>query len=273
MAEEDGTAAAQRASEQARLRKERREAKIKAGGSARLNKISGIGGRIVGESESVPDPPVEPLPEVQRSEPVPSQRVVPPTFSDAQLRQMMQTGSGTDAGAGEEDDALMKIMSQMMSGLNDPSSSPPNFPFQQPGQQGTANKDGYTLAFRLLHAVLSLGLGLYLTLMLLTPRFSGSRADREKQSFTTSSGDEAHRRLLFFWVFATGEAVLLSSRFFLDKSRQPPPGLLWSAVGFLPDPVRGYVSVVLRYGQIFMTVRADILACVFVLGVVCWCRS
>jgi hypothetical protein len=38
-------AAAQRASEQARLRKERREAKLKAGGSARLNKITGVGGR------------------------------------------------------------------------------------------------------------------------------------------------------------------------------------------------------------------------------------
>jgi hypothetical protein len=41
----DADAAAQRASEQARLRKERREAKLKAGGSARLNKITGIGGR------------------------------------------------------------------------------------------------------------------------------------------------------------------------------------------------------------------------------------
>ncbi len=44
----DADAAAQRASEQARLRKERREAKLKAGGSARLNKITGIGGRVVG---------------------------------------------------------------------------------------------------------------------------------------------------------------------------------------------------------------------------------
>lgn len=41
----DADAAAQRASEQARLRKERREAKLKAGGSARLNKITGMGGR------------------------------------------------------------------------------------------------------------------------------------------------------------------------------------------------------------------------------------
>lgn len=37
-------AAAARAAEQVRLRKERREAKIKAGGAARLNKITGLGG-------------------------------------------------------------------------------------------------------------------------------------------------------------------------------------------------------------------------------------
>lgn len=35
-----------RAADQARIRKERREAKIKAGGSARLDKITGLGGGI-----------------------------------------------------------------------------------------------------------------------------------------------------------------------------------------------------------------------------------
>ncbi|GAO14246.1 hypothetical protein UVI_02001220 [Ustilaginoidea virens] len=40
--------AAQRASEQARLRKERREAKLKAGGADRLSRITGMGGRVVG---------------------------------------------------------------------------------------------------------------------------------------------------------------------------------------------------------------------------------
>lgn len=39
-------AAAARAADQARIRKERREAKIKAGGSARLNKITGLGGGL-----------------------------------------------------------------------------------------------------------------------------------------------------------------------------------------------------------------------------------
>lgn len=42
----DEAAAAARAAEQARLRKERREAKIKAGGNARLNRITGLGGGV-----------------------------------------------------------------------------------------------------------------------------------------------------------------------------------------------------------------------------------
>jgi len=39
-------AAVARAAEQARLRKERREARIKSGGTARLNKITGLGGGL-----------------------------------------------------------------------------------------------------------------------------------------------------------------------------------------------------------------------------------
>lgn len=45
-------AAAKRAAEQARIRKERRQAKIRAGGAERLNKITGLGGRVPGTSLS-----------------------------------------------------------------------------------------------------------------------------------------------------------------------------------------------------------------------------
>ncbi|KAI5864234.1 hypothetical protein GGS23DRAFT_563455 [Durotheca rogersii] len=50
-------AAAARAAEQARLRKERREAKIKAGGAARLNKITGLGGGV--QRDPPPQPPLD----------------------------------------------------------------------------------------------------------------------------------------------------------------------------------------------------------------------
>jgi hypothetical protein len=49
----DEAAASARAAEQARLRKARREAKIKAGAENRLNRITGLGGRVPrGESLS-----------------------------------------------------------------------------------------------------------------------------------------------------------------------------------------------------------------------------
>jgi hypothetical protein len=57
----DEDAASARAAEQARLRKARREAKIKAGAENRLNKITGLGGGVSrGESDSNPFPGMHP---------------------------------------------------------------------------------------------------------------------------------------------------------------------------------------------------------------------
>ena len=46
MADTSADAAEARALEQARIRKERREAKIRAGGASRLDKITGLGGGV-----------------------------------------------------------------------------------------------------------------------------------------------------------------------------------------------------------------------------------
>ncbi|KND94505.1 hypothetical protein TOPH_01088 [Tolypocladium ophioglossoides CBS 100239] len=309
-------AAAQRAAEQARLRKERREAKIKAGGSARLNKITGIGGRIVGDTEQASPvvsgeafaPDTAPTHAADPDEVDISHHFYAPNatawsdaaapegaISEAQLRQMMlgldrpgQSNSPSPApgpnGATMEDDPLMKLMAQMMGGGGGDGFPPgaslfpgmPNMPGMPPQQQQpTARPDGYTSFFRLLHALLALSLGLYVTL--LTP-FSGTKLEREHSTLAhaqVSAEDDAneHHKRIFFWIFATGEAVLLTSRFFLDKGRQPPSGMLWTVIGFIPEPFKGYVTVSLRYGQIFTTVRADILACMFVLGICSWWRS
>lgn len=209
--------------------------------------------------------------------------------SDAQLRQMMLGFDGPGSGLGGVpgpgpgfpaaggDDQLMHVMSQIMGGFapGSASSAPlPGMP-QQQLQQQAARPDGYTYTFRLLHALLALGLGLYVAL--LTP-FAGTRAERERASLaheqhTPADDANEHRKRVFFWIFATGEALLLSSRFFLDEGRGPPTGMVWTVVGFLPEPFRGYVTVGLKYGRIFTTVRADILACMFILGVCSWWRT
>lgn len=218
-------------------------------------------------------------------------------ISEAQLRQMMlgldrpgQSNSpspspapGLNGAAAMEDDPLMKMMTQMMGGGGGagfpPGASPfpgmPGMPGMPAQQQPPVRPDGYTSFFRLLHALLALSLGLYVTL--LTP-FSGTKTEREHaalahaQLSAEDDANERHKRI-FFWIFATGEAVLLTSRFFLDKGRQRPPGMLWTVIGFIPEPFKGYVTVALRYGQIFTTVRADILACMFVLGICSWWKS
>ncbi|KAF4635721.1 hypothetical protein G7Y89_g2372 [Cudoniella acicularis] len=144
------------AAEQARIRKERREAKIRAGGSARLNKITGLGGGV--QRDPPPQPTVashadpdevdisqhfyEPSKTTRRSNnasPTPGQQM-----SDDQLRQMMlgfdPTGtppSGGNAnpfagfpglggmggmpgmegmGVPGAEDPMMKMLQQMMGG-------------------------------------------------------------------------------------------------------------------------------------------------------------
>lgn len=205
-----------------------------------------------------------------------------PNLSDAQLRQMMlgmtPPTSNTPPGANVpvDEDPLMKMMAQMMGG-GQPGAEGAENPVanmmgggmpQMQQQQAPQGPDVYTTFWRLLHALVALGLGLYIASV--TP-FSGSKAQREASKVVMAEGAELaeaeRHRNNFFWAFATAEAVLLTTRFFLDKGRAPPPGIAWKVAGFLPEPFKGYVSTVLRYGQIFTTVRTDILGCVFVLGI------
>ncbi|KAG6022192.1 hypothetical protein E4U41_002300 [Claviceps citrina] len=323
-----GDDAAQRASEQARLRRQRRDAKIKAGGADRLNKITGIGGRVVGETEqATPVVPAEPAgpaaaitasstssaaaqshadpDEVDISEHFYKPRATSwrasataeaePAISEAQLRQMMlgfdrpgqsnagTPGSGTPGAAGiapnMEEDPMMKMMAQIMGGAGGPGSSPfPGMPPMagMPGQQQPPPQaSSYHTVWRLVHALVALGLGFYLTLF---TTFAGTRLERDaaavahQQHLAADDDNERHKRI-FFWIFATSEAVLLTTRIFLDKGRAPPPGFIWTVVGFVPEPFKGYLTVGLKYGQIFTTVRTDILTCMFVLGVCSWLRA
>lgn len=209
------------------------------------------------------------------------------TLDEQQLRQMMlgfdrnnanasPNPMGQSPGPGGEEDPIMKMMAQMMGGAGGPGGIPgmpsmPGFPGQQ--QQTPVKPDPYTSLWRLLHALVALGLGLYIAI--LTP-FDGSKTARERSAIAHATGaddEDMQRKQLFFWVFATAEAGLLTTRFFLDKTRAPPAGIVWTVLSFLPDPYRGYIVTLMHYGTIFSTVRSDILACMFVLGVCHWWRA
>lgn len=214
-----------------------------------------------------------------------------PQLSEEQMRQLMlsldggaqQQGPGQQQQAAEED-PLMKMMSQIMGGAGGagfpPGSSPfpgmmPNFPgMQQQQQQQAVPKDPYTSLWRLLHALVALGLGLYIAIL---HPFSGTKVQREGDALLHANEgpdeDLERRKNLFFWTFATAETLLLTTRFYLDKSSMTGPGMVATVVGFLPQPYKGYVEIILRYAKIFTTVRADMLACIFVLGVCAWWRG
>lgn len=171
---------------------------------------------------------------------------------------------------------------------------PPGMGMPGMGQQGVppamAVPDRYSSLWRLLHTAVALGLGVYIAVW---TSFSGSKVDRDSKNILTGNkhhhtgagdhvavGFDTDSARRFFYAFATAEALLLTTRFMLEKGLGRSPvggafggGMLGMAAGFLPQPWKGYLEIGLRYGQIFSTVKADILVCIFVLGVCSWWRS
>ncbi|KAK4042259.1 Golgi to ER traffic protein 2 [Parachaetomium inaequale] len=344
----DEDAASARAAEQARLRKARREAKIKAGAENRLNKITGLGGGVPRDPAPAPAPAPAPSAtatpsapastaaaaaaqhadpeEVDISEhfyqPQTTPRVAPPSngpgpggnISDAQLRQLMlgldQPGTTTPPPMpgmppGMEDDPMMRMMMQMLGGnaSSNPFGGMPGMPgmggmrFPPPTQGGSGAPQQTAAAlfpnksaslWRLLHTLVALALGLYIALY--TP-FTGTKLSRDRAAAAAAGSAEERLHLAaqqpgrevtqnFFWAFATAEAVLLGTRYFMERGRSRlqsatmgGSGILGMVVGFLPAGVRSKVEMAMRYGEVFGTVRQDVLVCVFVLGVAGWVRG
>lgn len=240
---------------------------------------------------------------------------VPDDISEAQLRQLLLGGMGGMGGTpppganpfmngpgqmpgmeGMEEDPMMKMLSQMMSGGGMPGGGANPFagtpmeglmgglggmnagngvpnPMQQ-AQQVATNKTANL--WRILHAVFALGLGLYVAF---STTFTGTLTERQTSSISSSGAgdrldtDIEKTRAYFFYVFTSVEAILLTTRYFFDKGREPPKGWMWTVTGFLPGRIGAYAQHALRYGQILSTVRSDALVCVFVLGVCSWLRS
>jgi hypothetical protein len=115
--------------------------------------------------------------------------------------------------------------------------------------------------WRLVHSVFSLGLAIYIVLQ--TP-FTGSELARS--SYSTPADAFRH----FFYMFATFEVVLQSSRYFIEKGQLQGKGILSTIAQFLPEPYSGYIRVVGRYSVIYNTVVSDAMVVVFVLGAASW---
>lgn len=239
--------------------------------------------------------------------PAPNGRMPSNPFFDPSA---MMGGGGSGGGPDGAEDPMMKMLQQMLGGGGAAGGMPSPFggsgngaaaaadsnnPFAQFAAMGAAGQPqqpqpqpqaAAMLLWRLLHFTLAMGLGLYISFFAMI-NFTGTKIERERGAVAfaavgggggagaVKAADEvADLQKYFFWAFATAETVLLTSRFFLDRGRAPPPGMLWTVLGFLPEGKwKGYLAMGLRYSQIFSTVRMDILLCVFVLGISVWLRS
>lgn len=172
------------------------------------------------------------------------------------------------------EDPMMKMLQQMMGGV--PGEGPggvPTFP-GMPGQAVAAAGDPYAYLWRIVHALFALSLGLYIAF---TTTFTGTKLERDRSGFNYNiAGEEtglSASSIHFFWIFATAEVVLQTSRFMVEKGKAQHAGMLGTVIGFLPQPWKGYVELAARYSRIWTTVTGDAFACVFVLGVCVWLRG
>lgn len=318
------------AQKQARLRRERREAKIKAGGSTRLDKITQLSGRSAEEgactillplattlySEQLGSKVVRllivaiaPLPrpatvqDASAADPDEadiSNHVYPTTSTtrsqaptEADIRQLLRSApspQGVQPGpgqqqAGAQDDPMVRMLQQMMGGVpgidgDDQNGLPPGFaallgggmsaapesgtPAQ--GQHGKGESvDGYL--WKIIHATFALVLGLYITAV---TTFNGASYSATK-TIPGSIDEETGHRL--FWIFATAEVVLQSSRYFLEKGKITQSGWIGMVTQILPEPWKTYAGLVTRYSGIWTTVVQDAMIVVFVLGCVAWWKG
>ncbi|KAK4228490.1 hypothetical protein QBC38DRAFT_474982 [Podospora fimiseda] len=338
-------AASARAEEQARIRKAKREAKLKAGADDRLNKIRLGSGRPKDvEPTPVPTTTATPPPtfgparppaaaeEQEHGDPAevdisrgmgtqPAEHFWKPEGTprlpaadmgmggmgmneEQMLRSMMLgfdpssggppgagfpgagfPGAGGGPGAGGQQDPMMQMMIQMLGGGGpgtpggtNPFASMGGMPGMIPGmqQQQTVpvQQPKYATLFRLLHMALALALGIYVAFWTGTKQFTGTKEERTIRG----KGVDGEMAQKFWWGFATAEAGLLSVRFFLDRGVQGgqsggQQGIMGMLIGFLPQPMKGRVEMVIRYGDVVKRVKGDVLLVLFVLGVVGWWRG
>jgi hypothetical protein len=187
----------------------------------------------------------------------------------AMLQQMMGAGAGGMPGM------------PGMPGAPGQGGAPPNMP---PGlanmfsamQGGPATEpspeQSSAWIWRLVHSLFSLALAVYIVLQ--TP-FTGSKMARHSLHDDDWSVQHApaHDFARFFYLFATFEVVMQSSRYFIEKGQLQGSGMLSTVAGILPPPYGNYIRTIGRYSVIWSTVVSDAMVVVFVLGATSWWKG
>lgn len=220
----------------------------------------------------------------------PTSRSQAPTEADirqllrsAPPQQDVQPGPGQQQ-AGGQDDRMVRMLQQMMGGMpgadgDDQNGLPPGLAAllgggmsaPEPGAaaQGQHGKgesvDGYL--WKIIHAAFALVLGIYITAV---TTFNGASYSATKTIPGNIDEETGHR---LFWIFATAEVVLQSSRYFLEKGKISQSGWIGMVTQMLPEPWKTYAGLLTRYSGIWTTIVQDAMIVVFVLGSVAWWKG
>ncbi|CAN9401202.1 hypothetical protein CUC08_Gglean003520 [Alternaria sp. MG1] len=293
----------------ARLRRERLAAKS---GASRLQQITALqGGPPKDLKEIEKDVPVKPASTPSQFTPAASGTATPdpdevdisqhhyapasqPRLPSPFAFEGNQSGPfGPGPGSDASQDPMMAMLQQMMGagaggmpGMPGapgqagapPGGLPPNLANMFSAMQGGGGasepspEQSSAWIWRLVHSVFSFGLAVYIILQ--TP-FTGTKLSRDNvlDDDWTSQSTPAQNFAHFFYLFATFEVVLQSSRYFIERGQLQGSGILSTVAGILPAPYSGYVRTVGRYSVIYSTVVSDAMVVVFVLGATSWWRG
>lgn len=196
-------------------------------------------------------------------------------------------GQGPDA----SQDPMMAMLQQMMGGAGGipgmpggpgqqggpPDGLPPGLANMFSAMQGGAAAEpspnqSSAWIWKLVHSLFSLALSIYIVLQ--TP-FTGSKLSRDSlhDDDWTIHRTPTQNFAYFFYLFATFEVVMQSSRYFIEKGQLQGSGILSTVAGILPPPYGGYVRTIGRYSVIWSTVVSDAMVVVFVLGATSWWKG
>ncbi len=185
-----------------------------------------------------------------------------PNQPDEPINQMLRQILGEPSGNDDMTDSLSAGLMGLMGGMGQSPLGGMQFaPAAAPQSFMGAN------IWRVVHAITSLLLGLYVSAM--ASAFDGTKSSRLDRSETLDD----NRRPAFWTLFATAEVLLQTSRFFLERGNIPPAGVVGMLASVLPPPWANYARLVGRYSIILSTVVADAMVIVFVLGCVSWWRA
>lgn len=303
---------------QARLRREKRNAKMAATGEERLAKIKGLNSGIAPPEEALGGPTVAPAASTPASAPKQATVVDDPDEVDISdhpytSKNASQSGTPREGGAaqdnplqqammqmqaqqaqqaqqgGGEEDPMAKMMQQLL-GMqgggdpNDPNAMGGDLPQMAQmlntmmgaggmggGGAGQAQPStGSAYVWRIVHAISALAIAIWIAL---TTTFSGSKLSRSEHVFVQDASFGLGSQP--FYIFATAELLLQSTRYFVEKGQLQGGGILATIAnsGFVPEPWAGRVRTIGRYSTIYTTIVSDAMVVVFVLGAIAWWKG